>query len=575
MLTVCHKTSDVIVAPSKPVVLVNGTSPGADEAAKNDDAPVPGPETKTNGELKSSEEKNPEIDGDKSKKEESKIEDVAKSDEKKPSDSEQPQNRVRQVIYRWWDDNSTFEDRELSAIKPESDDKSKGQRAFTFRRVMDDSGKIFTRSEIEIDSDNLRTMLKEVLDKLYPFLDWTQKVMKFQSPFTHFVFLYDDLMEKGNELEGDETATKQTKEDLRQLLKMVRECNELASYFANRESDIKYGRVTYEFLWTMFAPRTEIFTKSTLGEPQLLQVMDAPGTGQKDDQTFQAELWGYDYNGSEMVRVFHEVVVTDKYEGTKNVDRLHYYPLKYFKDSSIKIKKGGPTVDPPKSPIKEDASEEEVKEPCLTPDELREALIERGLEFDRRCRRNGKDRLYGYDRQTLAIASGKKGVTGVLRGKSDDKNSTETKEDADDNVGHSARSFKVKGPYIADHQSFMRYGHDALLMGESKPTWVSGSTNRIDDGASPYVPTGQWFKLCPPRLLGYATKEKTWAQFKISATRDAQEKQSNAFEKELQLDQRYKDMLLALVNSHESQQKVGDMVEDKGNSLGKSLIHDT
>lgn len=409
-------------------------------------------------------------------------------------------------------------------------------------------------------------MLKEVLDKMFPFLDWTQKVMKFTGPFTHFVYLYDDLVAKAIESESDDAAVKQTKDDLRQLLKMVKECNELSSYFANRETDIKHGRISYEYLWTMFAPRTEIFTKTTLGEPQLLQVMDSPSTSQKDDSTFTAELWGYDYNGTEMVRVFHEATITDKYEGSRYVDKFSYYPLKYFKDSSIKIKKVVTATEPP--PEEESPTTEEKKEPCMSPDELREALIERGLEFDRRCRRNGKDRLFGYDRESLALASGKKGVTGALRQKTDDRTETKNDEDSSTVGGHSARSFKVKGPYIADHLSFMRYGNDALLMGESKPSWVSGAGNRIDDGSSPYVPTGTWFKLCPPRLLGYATKEKTWAQFKISATYDMKEKEANAFEKELQLDQRYKDMLLALVNSHDSQKKVGDMVEDKGNSLG-------
>lgn len=412
-------------------------------------------------------------------------------------------------------------------------------------------------------------MLKEVLDNLFPFLDWHQKVMKFLSPFTHFVYMYDDLVARATEQETDDAPVKQTKDDLRQLLKMVKECNELSSYFANRDTDIKQGKITYEFLWTMFPPRCEVFTKTTLGEPQLLQVMDSPGTNQKDDTTFTAELWGYDYNGTEMVRVFHEVVITDKYEGSRPVDKFNYYPLKYFKDSSVKIKKEDSKVETP--PAKDESGDEITQESCMTPDELREALIERGLEFDRRCRRNGKDRLFGYDREGLALASGKKGVTGALRQRSDDRNSSDAKDDDEkSSAGNSARSLKVKGPYIADHASFMRYGNDALLMGESKPSWVSGAGNRIEDGSSPFVPTGSWFKLCPPRLLGYATKEKTWAQFKISATYSMKEKESNAFETELQLDRRYKDMLLALVNSHDSQKKVGDMVEDKGNSLGKS-----
>ena len=232
-----------------------------------------------------------------------------KADEKPKT----PPSRVRQVVYRYWDDNAVFEDRELSAIKESQDTTS--ERAFTFRRVMDDAGKSFQRSEIDIESDALRQMMKKVLDKLYPFLDWNLKLFRFVGPFSHVVYMYDELVEEAKERDGDDDTTRQTREDLRSLLKLVRECNEMADYFQNRETDTKAGRVTYEYLWTMFAPRTEVFTKKCLGEPQIWQVMDTPDTSQADSTTFTAEMWCYDWNGTEMVRAFHDTDVCDKYEG--------------------------------------------------------------------------------------------------------------------------------------------------------------------------------------------------------------------------------------------------------------------
>ncbi|KAL9110947.1 MAG: hypothetical protein Q9227_004562 [Pyrenula ochraceoflavens] len=558
-------TSDVVSA-TKP--LVNGTTgPGDGDSSKEekkldaDGKSVEGVEKPGDENTKSKD------DGNATKPSESKDAKTDGSDDK----AKPPLSRVRLVIYRWWEDTASFEDRELSTIK---EPEEKKDRAFTFRRCMDDTGKSFQRSEIEIESDALRLMIKKVLDKTYPFLDWDQRVMKFTGPFQHFVYMYDALTEESKEQDDDEATTKQTREDLRELLKMVRECNELSNYFQNRETDIKTGRVAYEYLWTMFAPKTDVFSKRCLGEPMLFTMMDHPSTDYSDDSSFKTEMWCYDWNGTEMVRTFHDVEIAEKYEGYKNVTAMNVYPLRYFKDDSVKDFRSNKKTSENGQVVDSVNGDGEHKS-CMTPDELRDMLIDRGLEFYRRCHLEGKQRLFSYSKDSIALAS-KKGVTGSLSRPSDDARSMQTSAE-ENNVRPEkpTRQIKVKGPYIADHASFMRYG----------------SSNRIDDGGNtPHFPSHdepQWFRLCPPRLLGYATKEKTWAQFILSKTDDILEKHTSAFREELQLDQRYKDMLLSLVNMHESQAnaKVGDMVEDKGNSLvillhgppgvGKSLTAET
>ena len=81
--------------------------------------------------------------------------------------------------------------------------------------------------------------------------------------------------------------------------------------------------------------------------------------------------------------------------------------------------------------------------------------------------------------------------------------------------------------------------------------------------------------LFPPRFLGYSTKEKMWGQFSVDQTIDAPGKRPEMFEKELQLDDKYKDLIQALVNEHKGKAQensserivVKDIVRDKGKGL--------
>lgn len=81
------------------------------------------------------------------------------------------------------------------------------------------------------------------------------------------------------------------------------------------------------------------------------------------------------------------------------------------------------------------------------------------------------------------------------------------------------------------------------------------------------------YLLFPPRLLGYATREKVWGQFAVDNTNLPPGKKPSKFQNDLQLDQKYKDIIEALVASHESNQeqekelRVRDVVQNKGKGL--------
>lgn len=115
-------------------------------------------------------------------------------------------------------------------------------------------------------------------------------------------------------------------------------------------------------------------------------------------------------------------------------------------------------------------------------------------------------------------------------------------------------------------------GSSSHSLGEYEPWCVGDFSNqsgalRQQGEYSERVPNKEDFLLYPPRVLGYSTKEKMWGQFGVDRTSDAPGKQISKFKEKLQLDDRYKLMIQALVDEHEGRAEIKDVVEDKGKGL--------
>lgn len=82
--------------------------------------------------------------------------------------------------------------------------------------------------------------------------------------------------------------------------------------------------------------------------------------------------------------------------------------------------------------------------------------------------------------------------------------------------------------------------------------------------------------LCPPRLLGYALKQRIWGQFLIENLSDPDEKDSRTFNEKLQLDRETKSLIQNSVMAHEQGKKVehGRVkgLEDFAPGKGRGLI---
>jgi hypothetical protein len=75
------------------------------------------------------------------------------------------------------------------------------------------------------------------------------------------------------------------------------------------------------------------------------------------------------------------------------------------------------------------------------------------------------------------------------------------------------------------------------------------------------------FLVLPPRILGYATREKIWGQFCLDWAKPPAGMQPEKFRENLQLNQKYKNLIEALVASHSQNQPVQDVVKGKGKGL--------
>jgi hypothetical protein len=81
---------------------------------------------------------------------------------------------------------------------------------------------------------------------------------------------------------------------------------------------------------------------------------------------------------------------------------------------------------------------------------------------------------------------------------------------------------------------------------------------------------------CPPRVLGYALKQKNWVQLLVKHLRNSDKADNNTFEDKLQLDSEAKDLIsksvLAHSNSRKKQKGVFNGLDDFAPEKGKGLV---
>lgn len=145
---------------------------------------------------------------------------------------------------------------------------------------------------------------------------------------------YWDKLTTIAETASDDPKQKQTCKDLERLLECIRAAPELEKYFKTRDSNLSASITSYDTLWTLFAPKTQVIAKPFM---KMLQVFEV--------ESFRSLLrrqlilvWYWDWNGKKVIKIHHWLSI-NRFSGTKDINQLSCYPIQYYKTGQEELKK--------------------------------------------------------------------------------------------------------------------------------------------------------------------------------------------------------------------------------------------
>ncbi|KAK3984333.1 transitional endoplasmic reticulum ATPase 1 [Cladorrhinum sp. PSN332] len=471
--------------------------------------------------------------------------------------------RYLNILRKWNKDKGSYDDTEVASdffakkVTPNT--------AYTYRRVYNpDTGDEDAYSELDIEDKTLISTLKTVIGK-YTGVNFDGNKISMRSPFAPLVHHWDKLNEHA---ENDKDS--QVSKDLSSLLERVKTSPELEDYFKTREANLKSKVVTFDTLWTIFAPESLVVGRPFQNVAQLFKVHDPPLPWPHNyySSTHRMWIWGWDYNGKGLIQIqyLHKF---DRFRGTKRITELPYYPLEYYDDKEKLLRDS------------RDRTLEFIKATVKCKAGAQQMFIYHGLAYE--AERN------------LLSSKGGDGGEGDDDHRPNNRRRRRYQSFTDDDEGEARQPklVQVTGEIIVDHEAFNQYGTGKPPLGaelyRDEQIWIeesftnsedyhefSQTVNKLDvskyDADSPLDPENDNFLIFPPRVLGYASREKIWGQFFLGSKKPRPPKQREKFAENLQLDDKYKNLIDALVQSHENsgesgQKQVEDLVQDKGKGL--------
>lgn len=204
--------------------------------------------------------------------------------------------------------------------------------AFRLRKNVDSSRQDST-GELEILSHDLWQLLKKILSH-YPGHTFLSDPVTINSPYEALVLNWDKLEKaaKGGVVDDKEH---QARSDLKLLLATISTSSgdaKLDKYFKMRQSSRELKSVTFESLWTLFAPGTLVYGKPFLGHDQLFIVQHGWRSWPRPNVTsWPLACWTYDWDGKVFKRMPLKLEL-ECFEGHKPITSLAFYPLDYHSD---------------------------------------------------------------------------------------------------------------------------------------------------------------------------------------------------------------------------------------------------
>jgi hypothetical protein len=432
---------------------------------------------------------------------------------------------------------------------------------------VDDRGEDENRGELEIADLGLWNLLKQLLSR-YSYHLFHGSPSTINSPYEMIILNWDELQQAASETAKDDTD-RQARSDLRLLLDTISTSSgdiRLDSYLKNRQALTQQQSVTFDNLWTIFVPGTLVYGKPFQGRDQVFVVQDntTPRISWSEDSRGMEErfwvllAWTYDWDGKKFKRSSLRLEF-EEFVGARPITALPYYPLKYHDRFN----------------------------------DLKQELIERGKKFRAVCTTDADSRLYDYKGNALLVKEGLPGMR-KLKDKEDSflsflstlgaykRGPPQRTTDVDSQVMIDFEAYLEKGPLVAQVGSIWPDDENPpqCSCNECQDNTLLNERFRARYNEEKFQ-QGDWeeeqYMLCPPRVLGFALRERQWAQLDLlNLTRLPTKNPDDAWSTRLRLadGDRTKDMIRDLVLGHgkldspdDSRLEVDDIVAKKGKGL--------
>ncbi|KAL8910190.1 MAG: hypothetical protein Q9171_004488 [Xanthocarpia ochracea] len=461
--------------------------------------------------------------------------------------------RVRQVIAMYNETTGALEEVPIEKETP----KDEGTKPpCVLRNVRDtDNPSIIAHNEVDFGPGPLLELMKGVMVDEDVDADWNGDYVNLVTPFVSLVHKWDALKKAESELESDSLERKEARADLKIVLDFVERSKLLEAYFKNRESHRNSKVVEYKYIWTIFPVGTEVIGTTFMEEKQIMIVSDLPDI-QPSRKLQHLWCWYYDHDGTDWI-VAEVPVGIDGYNGTKAIDTLPCYPLKYHNQKDHNQKDHLEALK-----LEFTNRGRKFKDLCTAKPGVGQMFEYKGhlLSVENTFRNQGSNE--GIDDQSSHLSlEGRKLDSGAFKKASVRLQSSHRPRSA-------LTQEQVNGKIQVDPKSFLEQaplgGHD-MWLGERAIYFGDTKEKRHD------IPEEKKFLIAPPRVLGWSSVRKSWCGFIVNGVEPAK-MNGTIFEDQLQLDEDVKAMIRALITQHNNQLEEGgvespDLIEGKGRGL--------
>ncbi|KAL9082277.1 MAG: hypothetical protein Q9165_008922, partial [Trypethelium subeluteriae] len=492
-------------------------------------------------------------------------------------------SRIRIVINRWNGNKSKWEDFEEEFKKS----KDTPDTAATFKRHMDvDNEKKVDYEEIEIHSQALKNLMAETDEWWRDFVTKSTQPITIGAPFDPFVWNWDRYVEACEHKSDDTPALKEARQDLKNLMQLIASSKDLETYFRSRDVLRSSKKIRFDYLWTLFGHGAKVYARSYMNDLQMFEVTSCRVLSSAGKR-FRICGSAFDWDGSKFSTYSYDFYIKE-FAGEKPISSLEVFPTEFFCNN--------------------DGNYDDSQ--------LRQRLVERGRKYCKLCTEEPANLQCGYQGTAIVTPSALHRLTAKNRGEDPLSSYSDPRVASYDELD--VTSIDIAGKQnrvIIDNYAFLKSERNTMKRGDMPPLGkkVPYSEPGCVCSICKSSPLQQWrpeskpvhsssalgkafsenetrLLFLPPRLLGFALKDKVWGQFLVDnltllSFSDNQE-QSDPFWGELQLENESKELLMAYVEHHRAPSSRGpsgqetsgtdskafDVIEGKGQGLA-ILLH--